>query len=432
MYRSIAVLAVLLGVLLAPAAGPAATQERNPKPALDLPAMALFPADLEAEGLNGYAIGVGNLTPWEYEARFISQALGLDDGDVVNQFQDAGTSRVFKQFLDLRDDPEDWSSPIRRTVLSYVYAGSDEVGAERLFELLAVGATATAREALDAPAVGDAAVLTSDEGMDPYTGQLNAAWLRLDMRSGSDIVGAVIIDYAGSRPDPTPAAALAERLLERVDSVRGGDSPGLFSLTLQLQWDDEVDYPGPIYLQIEGESQVVGAADSGIGKQVETAVDNRARAAFFDRIGAVDVYFSHQYLRAPTDDGRHRYHFEVVLIHFEDQQAAEDYMADLPDHYAGADEVSELSEVTDLPDAGDEALGFAYRMDHGGSMGGELVHHAAYIRAGDLVARVDVMGVTALDEEGVAVIAEAQARCLADGGCAGLFIVPDELRFQKE
>ncbi len=426
MSRTLAVLAVALFALLtAPATPTAALQDLSPKTALDLPAMALVPTDLEAEGLDGYAIGIGNLTPWQIEAAFVAQALRLNSAIVADAFDDAGTDRVFKQFLDRYADPEDSEGELLASVVSYAYVGADAADAGALFALVAAGAEATAERTVAAPAVGDDASLTLHNGIEPYLGR-EATWLALHVHAGEDVVGVVLIDYSGERPDEAAAAALVGRLVERVAAVREGRAPGLAPLALELQWDDEIAFPNAYYLQIDGAAFPVAAFDSAIGRHPETIADNRRRAAYLDAIGAVDVYFLSQPLRGGRAGSAQDYYYEVVLLRFGDEAAAKDYVAGLPDRYAGDRNIVGLTQLDGLPDDGDEAVGFAYRVDHGESTG--TWHHAAtYVRVGELVARVDAFGVTAL-QDGAARLAEAQARCLVDGGCPNPLAAPAELR----
>ena len=95
----------LLGTLLVAlaAAGPAGAEAQGNwrgGAALDLPAMALTPADLEAEGLDDYVVGVGNLTPSAAEAASVARVLDLDEDDVADAFADAGADWAYTMFLD--------------------------------------------------------------------------------------------------------------------------------------------------------------------------------------------------------------------------------------------------------------------------------------------------------------------------------------------
>ena len=410
-------------------AGPTASAAAQPGNAsgenlLDLPAMALLPADLEAAGLDDYVVGIGNLTLWDYEAAWLAQALALDEDRVVDAFDDAGADRVYKMFLDLRAEPEDPESEVVATVVSYAYVGEDEAGARALFELMADGAAETARLEVAAETVGDASSLTLHEGREPYT-QREATWIALHAQAGRDVAGVVIIDYAGGTPDADVAVALGERLLGRIADVRDGESPGLAPLALQLVPDDEVAFPNAFYAQVDGEALPVGTADSGFYKYFETNPDDEARAAFYEEIGTIDVYFLTQQLRGGREGGNQDYYYEAVLLRFGDEVAAEEYVASLPDRFAADANYEDLEQLDEVPTAGDEAVAFAYRREYTDEV--THVHRPTYVRVGEVVARVDVLGIAPLDE-GAEAVAEAQAECLAAGGCTELMEAPADLR----
>ena len=248
-------------------------------------------------------------------------------------------------------------------------------GAAALFELMADGAAAIGEAAEGAEAVGDASSLTLHEGAETAFGA-PAVWLALHVHAGRDVAGVLVVDNAGGTPDPEAAVALGERLLERIAAVRDGDSPGLAPLTLQLAPDDEIAFPGPYYLQLDGAALPVGTAYSGIGKYLETTADDGARAAFYDEVGAVDVYFHHQQLRGGPEAGTQDYYYEAVLLRFGDEAAAEAYLAGLPDRYADDGDAEDLERLDEVPAAGDEAVAFAYRADYGNTT---LFHHATSV-----------------------------------------------------
>jgi len=419
----------LLGALLialavaAPTAGAAATQDASGDAALDLPAMALTPADLAAAGLDDYVVGVGNLEPLAVEAAWVSRWMGIEKDAAVDAFEEAGVDQAYTMFLDQRAEPGAPDSEVVSTVVSYAYVGDDEAGAEALFHLLAQGASETAQLEVAAEPVGEASSLTFHEGMDPYTGA-SAAWLALHVHAGRDVIGVAIVDYAGETADPDDALALGERLLDRVAAVRGGDSPGLAPLTLPLAADDEIAHPGPYYLQVDGEALPVATIDSGIGKYVETTSDNVARAAFFEEIGAVDVYFHHQQLGSGEEDGVHDYSYEAVLLRFSDETAAHEYIASLPDRFADDPDHEDLEQLDEAPTAAEEAVAFSYERNY--ANGRTFFYHPTYVRVGDVIARVDVIGIAPL-AEAAAAVAAAQAECLADGGCPDPLEVPADL-----
>ena len=97
----------------------------------------------------------------------------------------------------------------------------------------------------------------------------------------------------------------------------------------------------------------------------------------------------------------------------------------MSDRYADASGVEDFKELSETPSAGDEAVAFTYNQEQLTPQR-TLYHHVTYVRHGDIVARTDILGITALEEAASAGVADAQAECLADGDCSDPIEVPAE------
>jgi hypothetical protein len=343
---------------------------------------------------------------------------------VGDAFAEAGVEQTFTMYLDRLADPDDPQSDIAVTVVSEAFVGDDEAGARALFAVVADGTAATAALPVAAETVGDASSLTFHEGVEPLT-RTAAAWLELRILAGTDVLSVAIVDYAEATPDPDDAVALGERLVERVAAVRDGDAPGLWPLTLQLVAEDGIGNPGPFYLQLDGATQPVNEASTSVPTWLEKAMDVGARADFYEAVDAVDVLFQQQRLRGGRASGD-VYFYEAELMRFADEDAAAAYVADLPDRFDGfADGVYDIERLDEAPAAGDEAVAFV--VSYEGENDEPYFIHTTHVRVGDVVARVDVMGPELLDDAATEV-AEAQAECLADGGCPEPLEAPADLQ----
>jgi hypothetical protein len=387
--------------------------------ALDLQAMALFPEDAAAVGLDDYQIAGGNIRVAENQAFWLAVYTETDVNDFEDSFSEAGIDQIYELFLDRSADSNDPESELESSIVTAVYAGDDEQSAEELFNLIADGWLGVAQEEVNVDSVGDASVLTMHEGRDPYIGE-RASWLNFTILAGTDVLSVALVDYVREEPDGDAAADLGERLVERVEAVRAGEGPDLAPLAVQLVPDEQIASQSGSYLQIDGETYPAVESTSGLGKYLETTVDNTERAEFYEDIGAVDVLFAQQQLRGGPEGGSQDYYLEVVVIRFEDEAAAEDYMADVPDMLADDPGIDDLREIGDVPRAGDEARSFTYEVE------GLFYHQPTYVRDDDIIARVTVMGVEPT-EAGAILIAEAQAACLAERDCSTPIEPPEEL-----
>ena len=204
-----------------------------------------------------------------------------------------------------------------------------------------------------------------------------------------------IVDYAGETADPDDAVALGERLLDRVAAVRDGDSPGLAPLALPLAADNGINHPGPYYLQVDGESFPVATMDSGLGKYVRDDLRQRGARGILrgDRGGR-------RLLPPPAtgsgqQDGVHDYSYEAVLLRFSDETVAHECLAGLRIGSPTTPTTRTWSNST-RPYGREEAVAFTHQYDR--ANGVTYFYHPTCVRVGDVVARVDVIGIAPLAE----------------------------------
>jgi hypothetical protein len=219
-----------------------------------------------------------------------------------------------------------------------------------------------------------------------------------------------ILDSSGQTPDADAALALRKLLFDRIAAVRDGESPGLAPRTLRLVQEDGVAAPKPFYLQIDGDTLPVAVANSDLGYSLETVNDDEERAASFEEIETVDVYFHQQWVRGSLGSEVGGSFYEAVLLRFADEDGAEEYLTDLPERFAANGTVEDFDVLREAPTVGDEAVAFSYLVEY---PAGETLHHRPTdVRVGEVVARVDAFGPDPL-ADGAAAVAEAQADCPA-------------------
>ena len=203
---------------------------------LDLAAMSLRPADLEAEGVQEHGMANGLLTDNPATAGdFLRAWRGDVDGATTAALQAAAPQQLYLEQLAQTGQPWDASSGTVEQIVSYLFAFGSDAGASAAFPVLAEAwrSGGMSENATDST-VGDERLLVSGAGRQELGD--HAAFQRVDVmfRSGSLIAGVSAERFAGLPIEPALVEALATRQQARIAEVRATGGPGLSQRTLRL------------------------------------------------------------------------------------------------------------------------------------------------------------------------------------------------------
>ena len=399
--------ALLLALTLA-GPGTVGTGAQGEEAPLDLAAMALLPADLAAEGMDGYAVDTGRTLTAGNLAAGLAAIRGESAEETEEQLVEAGLQRAYQLALDLpADSPDDEDQPLA-SVVSVVYQFADEDGAEEVFDGLAGFVTGFPEgEAVRADTVGDASTLVRTED---DSDEIAFTALDLRFRSGN-LVGTVVV-RAPTEDEPTAedAVALGERLVDRMDDVRQDGGPGLSTQAVLLLRDGDLLSLADGYQVLDGDL---------IPAYGETKEERETRAA--DLGDATDAYRVFQVL-SPADDGGNPTYYQAVLRRFADEETAAAFLDDVPDRIADDDRIEDAEVSEDAPVRGDGAVSVSYTV-----AGADLQARLVIVRLGGLVASVGLLASEAPPADAVADLAEAQLGCLEGSACPEPIPAPEGL-----
>jgi hypothetical protein len=423
--RTARLLCALIGLALlassTPGPGRVSAQALEDFP-LDLAAMTLTPADLAAEGLDGfYALG-GSTLEWDGLAREIDPWDDQNTQEALHEMIESTAGIPTGYQIDLRAgfDPDDPESGTARDINVSLFGFRDDADAGAAFDLIADVIEATG---LVTPAEADQTfaddsvrfrVDESDSGPDVlvfHTERVLAIVEVFEYAPEDDA------EIALEPLSPADVDALVTRLIAKIETGLDGETPGLGARTLRLA-DDEFrslyELRGDGYWRIAGDEII-------IGREPSESAEARSAAAG----DATDAYELVQFLQIdPTEDIDlpDRVGFENRLYRFEDEAAAtawlDDHVALLEngDNGLGGD-VEELEGVDDFPSLGDQSAAFSYLSSQGGNAPSREVR--ALLRLGDTVADT-LISVGNPEEPPIQAIiglATVQAHCLGTAGC---------------
>jgi hypothetical protein len=428
--RIVAMTLVLVWLTVMPL--PAATQEATPDAApigsgelLDLPALVLTPADLEAAGFPGYGLDVSTvqLGP-ALMAAGIFQGM-IDDEQmavVTEELRAAGAQQLHTSWLSLYDAE---TGALERDILLSAEEYQDAAGAEAGFDVIETLSREIDPSAQDVAATrtfGDGSELVlygqAPEASSPIAtpGSAEAPvplTLNLPIRLGAMNVGVSIIDYTRNAPSVADVETLAETLVAKIETARGQEAPGLSFHALRL---DPAEYSFDTYVVRDGVTLPYSS---------ETEEERRVRAASYGP--AADAYFVGQFVAAGEDgNDEDDYLVQNLVARFPDETAAADYIAELPALFEANAEYGNVTVRADGPDLGDESVAFAYTQ--AAPEGGTYQRERVAVRDG---AEVTTVIVRTLDSAppvaAVDTLAAAALECLDSEGWCPLAPVPVDL-----
>jgi hypothetical protein len=416
------VLVVLIGsvALVVRPAGATVSPERIP---LDLAAIPLTPAEIEAVGLEDYGTDYGWLRTAYEAGRDMPAAYGVPRAELKAALIDeAGLTRLYS----LRT-----ARPVERGVADTVATGavftgiyevaSAEGAAAGQDYLLGVTTPAGAEPVEASRAFGDASRTMRFGSPDPESAD-PAMGFELSIRTDTLVVELIVEDVvrAGEEADPPTldqVEALGDRLLERIETVRTGEFPDLGSRMVRLG--------------VEGE-RVQFSAD-------RYDVQNGQLIRHFNR--SAEIY---EFEREMVEEGGLFYRYIInqdimndpydwtkapgaitKLERLTGEAAAAAWLAKAHERIGRWSSLDTFESVDRELFFGDEAVAFAFTIDRGS---GPLSGHALFVRSGSDVVEVRVYGPDGVSLATAATIAKAQLDCLRGFRCLERLPVPEELK----
>jgi hypothetical protein len=351
--RRLVVFVLVLASLMVRASGAAAqdaTPDASPQTTaapLDLPALMLTPADLEAAGFPGYGADVSELLT---SPESLVASYGFAD-EVTDQLQAAGFQRIYAAWLRVID-PE--TGQIRREVYPYIEEYADAAGAERGFDVIQaanIGDDPAVQIMTGTHTVGERSQLVR-YGSGPASGTPVASSvaaetplalsLDLEFRLGPRNAGVMITDFTGTPPDVAEVETLADALLAKLEAAPHLALPGLSVHALRL---DGAVGSSDAYVRQDGVTIPV------INESPDT---RQVRDALYG--SAAHVYRTYFYVPAGDEGVADDVGVQYLLLQFPDAPAAAAYLAELPAALEQSAGFSELTVQSERPALGDDAI----------------------------------------------------------------------------
>jgi hypothetical protein len=425
MLVTLMVMLALVASVLGPTAG--AVRAANDELPLDLPAMALTPSDLEAEGFAGFGrlSGESHVGPWLLGGLIGNLTYEMSDDEVRQTVRDAGLLRGYEFSLRQQGSHDDQVSDPVRDVFGTVYEFADDDGAADAFAFMAdlAEVSETVQHVEGDAAIGDGTVLfreTRDQS-DPLR------MLILAFRTDRLIAVVQLWDYAGEEPAVAEVERLGARLLERIEDGVAGEAPGLGSRVLRLQnteFDVLYEVRSDHYLRLDGEELPLDYEDAEtVAARSEAAGD------------AIDVYGFNQFVQevdAVDPSLPYQMGWSGTLYRFADDEAAADWLAgglELIERetYGGEVTVQDLEELPDAPAFGDESVTVSYLAEYRDGYVAQAYRVQARFGAVVVDAMLAASAGVDLPFAAFEALAAYQAACDTADGCPAAILLSDAL-----
>ena len=412
--RRIIMVALVIGALVIRI--PHAVQgQEEPSGRLDLPAMTLTSTDLEEFGLAGFGrFGNGEFRTFDDYVARRAEFLNVPEAEFRSSLEDAGWQRGYVSNLGLSAEPGNRESPSIQIGFSVIYEYADAEGAATAYDLnrnyegVTVGKVEISEPS---QSYGDASYATRLVATTPTDGE-PVDQIDLVLRRGNIVASAGLIALwrgddlvtTAALPDNANSVVekMAERLLERIDTVLAGDAPGLSNRTLRLGGDDiPIAFATEGYRRLDGDDPAYynGFEDDFPGP------DGR-----FDAV--TSAYELNQGLQMEGDP-----YYVVRLLVFPDANGAADYVADV--RAAGLSPAgTPAEELAGATQHGDSSWTVAYSAEP--EPGVRVEGIAVFAHLGETALMLLWEGASAPAPELVRELATAQISCLTADTCAAV------------
>ncbi|MDQ2683052.1 MAG: hypothetical protein M3Y37_05955, partial [Chloroflexota bacterium] len=384
----------------------------------DIPAMFLPLSDLEEFGYEGYGIVYRSYAGMpEYDYGRLAYELETNAATIEERLIDAGLTGFNILIYGLPDFESDGPADIQSNgepiadIVSYVYFSAFEAAnvddAEAVYDVLDQTQTSLRLEELDGTTTfGDESQIVLFPDWIEYDDERGRfASVNISILHGNFVFQIrLALPYEGPAPTVEQIEEIAERFMERVESVEEhGEAPGLSNLILQMEGEEVFPMQGS-YQVIDGEYQQVAGSTTSIEESMEA-------------VGSpVDFYtFRQRYI--PADPEATIYEYRSAIIVFASE---EDAIASLETRVTDAQAGDPELEERDAPDLGDEAIAFQSISND------DFNESVIYVRIGNVLVRMNLFGyhtpIDLLDE-----LAEMQIDCIESGEICEPIEVPEEL-----
>jgi hypothetical protein len=400
--RLAAIVAIVVGLVASIASTPASTAEAL---VLDLAAMHLFPADLDAAGFPGYGLypNGGTDFPEAVAAAFATDETGTDD--LLAEYDRLGFRRAHGMKLSLPTEPNDPHSPERRYVNTWVaefaQAGPNMDEAWDLFQGMYGGEVIA-----EAPMIGEESRV-SRASMPYDDAGVTLKTVTVTFRIDRVFAGVVFADLEGRWPLVDQAENLAGQLVPRIEDGLNSDTANLSRYALYAQGGTSYDR----YLKMN---------DDPVRTYGDDPNTVSPREGFF--AAAADA--CHNEWNVPPGEAGEGDDFAVIddVMRFGDEATATKRV----DHAAKALPTTDLPEIqeVEVPEFGDQQFGVTYFSPKDATQAVDKYVRLVHVRVGNLIAQIWIVDVRPIPAAAADELVRAQADCLAGGGCVGRVPVP--------
>jgi hypothetical protein len=377
---------------------------------LDLSAMLLTPLDLAEEGLEGYGYAWGGTDTLDEEYANLT-SFEEDVDETLDVPDEAGFVQSRWALLDLpaEDDPEFAARRVGTLVDEYT-------GTNGLSDVMDIYLNFGNDIEETSHSIGDGSFITGYTDTDPDTG-VDITALVVVFRHENQIGQVNISDYETLLPDAEPTVeeieALAERLLDRMESVREEGSAGIEHQLLRFESDGGlISYSADYYTRLDDTLLPRFGQDEELLDGIDEAEQS---------FGMTDAYRLVQTITA-TDELVFQWGSQVRL--FADEDGAGEWVDSAVEwlELSGAEGVEAVD--TDL-EIGDATSVVTYATERSDATFHTL---AIFVQIGDtgIISQISYPGEMP-DIDAVAELADMQVACVVAGRCPIETAVPDVL-----
>lgn len=386
--------------------GVAAAQRTRGAATVDLAAMALTPADLQDIGFDDFRLDSGRFYLEDDVASMLTESIGMSGNEAYDTLDETGFSRWYDNSMYLPADEDDPLGDASRQVDSYIIEFGDDQGAAAMWDIIEDESGDDAAEDLrGVEDIGDQSEATHYQG-DGYES------IDLSFLQGNVYAGVRIVDWSGDAPELADTEALAETLLDHIETVLDEGGPGLSNQALRLT-GDEVESSEDVYLLLDGNASQF---------YYEESRDARDREDLADETGMQNEYRIWQLLAPLEDEQEDDVWYYLMLADFRDEDAASEWFAGLEDQIRSDPQFTNFESEDNAPVFGDESLEYTVEWSDGG-----IFYRSIAIRLGASVFVIDLQAPQTPPADATEALGEAQLACLEDGECPEPLEIPAEV-----